>query len=190
MGFLTNIYFFFSSIPFKYKGDNFLFFPYNYIQFLFSKFLFVKNWDRHGDRHLFFSSAYGEYFNHFRQYWQIVGKKSALIEILQRRKNVRIVGHTWKESLAKFSRSEYPDTATVIFSDIDRGALPRLLKLLGDEARLAFNEDVVCIPCANRETAKKILKATPRSMADAFVAQDGVIIYDQGDFGSGGLELL
>lgn len=167
---------------FKYHGDRVVCYPKRYFSLLFLRltwFISRSSTDKlFNDKFAspFFSQAYGEYFNHFSGYWQMVGKKNALLEVLQRRKSLSVIGFSLKETLCKFTRSEYPNTPVVVFFDVSAEGIARLLQRLPGSKISTFMEEVICIQCKTREEAKKIVQAAPSSVGEAFAVLDGVEI--------------
>lgn len=163
---------------FNYHGDEIVVYPSRLIKFLWANLMRskFKSIGITPTTSPFFSHAYGEYFNQFSDYWRLVGKKSALVELLQRNRSLTVQGFHFKETLLKFSRAEYPDTPVVVYFDVAADQIARLLERLPGGKIKTFMEEIVCIPCKTREEAKRLVKATPYSIGECFAAIDGIEI--------------
>lgn len=150
----------------NYHGDKIVVYWLNLLKNLFGR----------SDLSNFFSATYGQYFNHFSEYWQMVGAKSALLEVIQRSKPLVVQGFHLEEAIFKFVRSEYPNRYVAVFLDIAPEKVVRLLETLPGSNIKTFMSDVVCIVCKSREEIIKITKSVPENFASVFALQDGVVI--------------
>jgi hypothetical protein len=153
------------KLTFKYHGDRIV---------TDIKDLFLNIFRKDRTRFSFFSESYGEYFNHFSDYWQMVGRKGALIELIRRPNKLSVKGFHLIEVLAKFTRSEFPGQPVVIMFDIQLAQIARLVEKMPGTKSTTFTKDVVVILCKHKEEAEKIVNAAPLSLGVVFAVQDGI----------------
>lgn len=152
------------SFLFSYHKDKIRVWPWLWFLNLFGKA---------GDSFCFFSESYGEYFNHFHDYWQVVGRKSAMLEVIQRQKGLLVEGRSFNEIFVDYCKSKYPDRAVVVAFDISPDSASRTLgKLQGVDAKI-FLEDVIFFVFNTREEAMKLHFAIPSSLCESLVVYDG-----------------
>lgn len=152
----------------SYHGDEILVHPLHWLWYLFRQPP-RSSWS-------FFSCAYGEYFNHFSEYWQMVGRKNALVEVLQRKKNLQLVGCNQEEVLAYYTRAKYSHAPVVVMTEISLEQVPRLLEKLTSLTIKDFVHDFLFIPCKSREDAFKLVDAIPYRLAVTYAFHDGLVI--------------
>jgi len=152
------------SFTFSYHRDRIRVWPWLWFLHLFGKI---------GDSHCFLSESYGDYFNHFSDYWQKVGKKSALLEVIQRQKGLSVEGRGLREIIVRYCAMKFPYQTSVVIFDVSMDSALRTLGNLPGFDKKVLLEDVLIFPFPHREDAMKLARAIPSSLGEMIVVHEG-----------------
>lgn len=135
---------------------------------------FFRNSTRHTG--IFFSTRFNFHFNSYSEYWEKVGAKNALVEVIAKDKLRKVVGVSFEQMLEKAAFSEFGTGPGVIMYNINTVALGRVLARIPGSSSQTLKEDFVFIPALNRNKAVQLLRTIPHTLADCYLMDRGVIV--------------
>jgi hypothetical protein len=120
------------------------------------------------------SEKYNFSFSSFSQYWEEIGKKEALAEVIA--SNLEIKGISTSEMISLAARYSFGRRPGVVLFNIDLSSVGRIKDRLPGANITPFLQSFVMIPAKNREHALKILGRIPETLAEGIAIDDGFII--------------
>lgn len=123
-----------------------------------------------------FSIKYGFYFSSVSEYWQEIGKRNALVEVIARNKTGIIHGCSFFEVLQRIAPLEFGTGIGIILYNINTYTLGRFLDRFEGVNASILNEDFVFISVDSRDKARKFIEKIPENLAEAIAVDRGIII--------------
>ncbi|HET8689121.1 MAG TPA: hypothetical protein VFM18_21125 [Methanosarcina sp.] len=131
-------------------------------------------WARSGRRR-FSSSLHARDFNHFREYWQVVGACSANLRLGT--DGAKVVGLGMHEVLAQYVKYKYPGEYIVALCDINPAAKDSSFwrKIPAQYAEQLL-KDVAIFRCKSRDQMLDISLGTSTDFAVAYSFENGILV--------------
>lgn len=156
-------------MKFKYRKDT----------FNFSLGCFLG--DRKGQS-VFYSYNYEFSFNSFKDYWQEVGRREALIHNLTKASGrIGPKAYSEFEVIQKMAKLDLGTLPGVVLYDINLVEAYRLAERFPGINQSIFTEHLLVMPTKSREAAIALAKALPLSLVRTAAFNEGLFLTDNSD---------
>lgn len=160
-------------MKFKYKNDE--------ITVNIRSWLLWKFWRAQTPEKCYHSKLFEYSFDSFREYWQEVGKRSALVQFISSRTPGRHGPkyYTADEIIQRIARFDLGENSGVVLTEIGYATTPRLMNMFPGVSQNVFKTgEFVVFPTQNKEAAIKLAHSIPSNLAYVVAFADG---YRYGD---------
>lgn len=160
-------------MKFKYKNDE--------ITVNIRSWLLWKLWRTETLQSCYHSKVFEFSFNSFREYWQEVGKRSALVQFISSRTPGRFGPkyYTLNEVVQRLARLDLGENSGVVLTNISYLTVPKLMNMFPGISQNVFQiGEFVVFPTQNKEAAIKLAHSIPSSMATVIAFADGYMYGD------------